>query len=226
MGVFESADKGTVFLDEIGDLPLEMQVHLLRVLQEMQVKRVGGARAIPVDVRIIAATNRDLLEMVREKTFREDLYYRLNVVPIQIPPLRERTGDIRPLVQAFLADMNKKYRLQKSFTAASLDALHRYGWPGNVRELKNVVEQAVILSSGNHILPADLPIACQRKAREAEPREEELVDLKLAVAKFEYEHICRAYQKYGNVRAAAASLGMDGATLVRKRQKYERLLQK
>ena len=97
-GVFESADKGTVFLDEVGDLPLDMQVHLLRILQEMQVTRVGGVKPIKVDVRVIAATNRDLLEMVRAKTFREDLYYRLNVVPIQIPPLRERTGDIQPLV--------------------------------------------------------------------------------------------------------------------------------
>ena len=99
-----------MFLDEVGDLPLDMQVHLLRILQEMQVTRVGGVKPIKVDVRVIAATNRDLLEMVRAKTFREDLYYRLNVVPIQIPPLRERTGDIQPLVQLFLQQMNKKYR--------------------------------------------------------------------------------------------------------------------
>lgn len=161
MGVFESADKGTVFLDEVGDLPLEMQVHLLRVLQEMQVRRVGGVRSISVDVRIIAATNRNLLDMVHEKTFREDLYYRLNVVPIEIPPLRERKRDIRPLVESFLKDMNKKYRYQKRFADAAMEILYSYVWPGNVRELKNVVEQAVILSAGDEIQPSELPIACR-----------------------------------------------------------------
>lgn len=222
MGVFESADKGTVFLDEVGDLPLEMQVHLLRVLQEMQVKRIGGARSIPVDVRIIAATNRNLTDMVREKTFREDLYYRLNVVPISIPPLWERRGDILPLIQAFLAEMNKKYRYHKTFTPAALDILQGYHWPGNVRELKNVVEQAVIMSTQEQIQPADLPIASRR----TEEALEEGLPLKLAVARLEYDHISRAYAQFGNVRAAAASLGMDSSTFVRKRRKYEESLQK
>lgn len=222
MGVFESANKGTVFLDEIGDLPLDMQVHLLRVLQERQVKRVGGIRSISVDVRIIAATNRDLLEMVHNKTFREDLYYRLNVVPIHIPPLRERRGDIQPLVQTFLDDINKKYRFQKSFTDSAIEVMNRYTWPGNVRELKNVVEQAVILSSGDFILPTDLPISSRIAACE----EGKTMNLRLAVAAFEYEHICAAYKKYQNVRAAAASLDMDDATFVRKRKKYKEMLQK
>lgn len=226
MGVFESADQGTVFLDEVGDLPLEMQVHLLRVLQEMQVRRVGGVRSISVDVRIIAATNRNLLDMVHEKTFREDLYYRLNVVPIVIPPLRERKGDIRPLVAAFLKDMNKKYRYQKRFSEAAMDVLYDYNWPGNVRELKNVVEQAVILSSGGEIRPADLPIACRVEGEGTGGEEPGHVNLKREVARFEYEYICRAYKKYGNVRAAAASLGMNDATFVRKRHKFEELLQK
>ena len=226
MGVFESADQGTVFLDEVGDLPLEMQVHLLRVLQEMQVRRVGGVRSISVDVRIIAATNRDLLDMVREKTFREDLYYRLNVVPIVIPPLRERKRDIRPLVEAFLKDMNKKYRYQKRFSDAAMDVLYDYNWPGNVRELKNVVEQAVILSSGDEIQTPDLPIACRFEGEGANGEEAGHVNLKREVARFEYEYICRAYEKYGNVRAAAASLGMNDATFVRKRHKFEELLQK
>ena len=226
MGVFESADKGTVFLDEVGDLPLEMQVHLLRVLQEMQVRRVGGVRSISVDVRIIAATNRNLLDMVHEKTFREDLYYRLNVVPIEIPPLRERKRDIRPLVESFLKDMNKKYRYQKRFADAAMEILHSYAWPGNVRELKNVVEQAVILSAGDEIQPSELPIACRFEGESHGGDETGRVNLKLEVARFEYEYICRAYEKYGTVRAAAASLGMDSATFVRKRRKFEELLQK
>ena len=226
MGVFESADKGTVFLDEVGDLPLEMQVHLLRVLQEMQVRRVGGVRSISVDVRIIAATNRNLLDMVHEKTFREDLYYRLNVVPIEIPPLRERKRDIRPLVESFLKDMNKKYRYQKRFADAAMEILYSYVWPGNVRELKNVVEQAVILSAGDEIQPSELPIACRFEGESHGGDETGRVNLKLEVARFEYEYICRAYEKHGTVRAAAASLGMDSATFVRKRRKFEELLQK
>lgn len=235
-GVFESADKGTVFLDEVGDLPLEMQVHLLRILQEMQVTRVGGVRSIPVDVRIIAATNRNLLEMVRAKTFREDLYYRLNVVPIVIPPLRERPGDLAPLVQAFLQEMNKKYREQKYFSSAAMDALYSYAWPGNVRELKNVVEQAVILSAQDKIQPLDLPIpsvhrgdrgeeASDRVGEALERAGGERINLKLELARLEYDYICQAYAKYGSVRAAAASLGMDNSTFVRKRQKYQELLQ-
>lgn len=225
MGVFESANKGTVFLDEIGDLPLEMQVHLLRVLQEMKVKRVGGVRSIPVDVRIIAATNRDLLEMVREKTFREDLYYRLRVVPICIPPLRQRKADICPLVHTFLDDMNRKYCLHKTFSAPAIETMRRYHWPGNVRELKNVVEQAVILSNGDSILSSDLPI--QTKSNGGVRKEEGApIDLKRMVAKLEYHYIVKAYETYGNVRAAAASLGMDGGTFVRKRKKYEQMLQK
>ena len=227
MGVFESADNGTVFLDEIGDLPLEMQVHLLRVLQEMQITRVGGTRSIPVNVRIIAATNRDLLDMVHKKTFREDLYYRLNVIPIEIPPLRERPGDVVPLVQTFLRETNKKYRFQKVFSPAALQAMQHYNWPGNVRELKNVVEQAVILSDKNDILPSDLPIACCFSGeRNHAPQPSGAFSLKREVARFEYQYICQAYEQYKNVRDAAASLGMDGATFVRKRKKYEQMLQK
>ena len=222
-GVFESADKGTVFLDEIGELPLNMQVHLLRILQNMEITRVGGVRSIPVDVRIIAATNRDLQQMVQEKTFREDLYYRLNVVPITVPPLRERKRDIEPLVLSFLRELNKKYRDQKYFTHGAMEALNSYSWPGNVRELKNVVEQAVILSPQNEIYPVDLPIYSKLEPREAERADsaEGVEDLKTELARVEYGHICRAYAKHGSVRAAAASLGMNDSTFVRKRQKYK-----
>lgn len=226
-GVFESADKGTVFLDEIGELPLNMQVHLLRILQNMEITRVGGVRSIPVDVRIIAATNRDLQQMVQEKTFREDLYYRLNVVPITVPPLRERKQDIAPLVLSFLRELNKKYRDQKYFTHAAMEALNSYSWPGNVRELKNVVEQAVILSPQNEIYPVDLPIYSKLEPREVERADsmEGGEDLKTELARVEYGHICRAYAKHGSVRAAAASLGMNDSTFVRKRQKYKQMFE-
>lgn len=225
-GYFEIADGSTIFLDEVGELPLSMQTRLLRVLQDNEIVRVGSSQPRKVDVRIIAATNRNLLDMVHEKTFREDLYYRLNVVPIEIPPLRERKRDIRPLVESFLKDMNKKYRYQKRFADAAMEILYSYVWPGNVRELKNVVEQAVILSAGDEIQPSELPIACRFEGESHGGDETGRVNLKLEVARFEYEYICRAYEKYGTVRAAAASLGMDSATFVRKRRKFEELLQK
>lgn len=222
-GIFESADKGTVFLDEIGELPLEAQVHLLRILEDMKVKRVGGVRDIPVDVRIIAATNRNLAEMVKEKKFREDLYYRLNVIPITIPPLRERKDDIIPLAENFLAEINKKYCYRKRLTSAAVDVLLKYSWPGNVRELKNVVEQAVILSVQDEIYPTDLPIHKVDPTELAVGPDQDLgvINLKEKLARMEYEYICRAYGKHGTIRAAADSLCMDDATFVRKRKKYE-----
>lgn len=226
MGAFELADKGTIFLDEIGELPLDMQVKLLRVLQERQIQRVGGTRSIPVDIRVIAATNRDLSEMVRSKAFREDLFYRLNVVPITIPPLRERPGDVLPFLHCFLEELNKKYGFHKEFSTSALQAMERYPWPGNVRELKNVIERVVILSDSNLILASDLPFS----TREAAPAQvgdlSKPVDLRYETAKFEYEYIQKAYEKYGNVRSAAASLGMDSSTFVRKRRKYQDLLRK
>lgn len=224
MGIFELAHKGTIFLDEIGELPLDMQVKLLRVLQERTIQRVGGERSIPIDVRVIAATNRDLGVMVKEHTFREDLFYRLNVVPITIPPLRERRGDILPFVSTFLGELNKKYGFQKQFAPSAIQAMEEYSWPGNVRELKNVVERVVILSGGDLIRASDLPFQPQWDARPALGGEP--VDLKLEVARFEYHYIQQAYEAHGNVRAAAASLGMDSSTFVRKRRRCQQLLQK
>ena len=225
-GYFETAKGGTLFLDEIGNMPPEMQTLLLRVLQERVYCPVGSRKELEADVRILSATNEDMERAIREGRFREDLYYRLNVVPIEIPPLRERKRDIRPLVESFLKDMNKKYRYQKRFADAAMEILYSYVWPGNVRELKNVVEQAVILSAGDEIQPSELPIACRFEGESHGGDETGRVNLKLEVARFEYEYICRAYEKYGTVRAAAASLGMDSATFVRKRRKFEELLQK
>ena len=149
IGRFEAAHCSTVFLDEIGELPLEMQVKLLRVLQEKTVERLGGIHSIKVDVRIIAATNRDLEAAVANNTFREDLYYRLNVFPIQIPPLRERLEDIPRLVATFVKEFSDAFdKPVESISDESLDALQRYSWPGNVRELRNVIERSMIVAKG------------------------------------------------------------------------------
>jgi transcriptional regulator with PAS, ATPase and Fis domain len=148
-GKFELADKGTLFLDEIGDVPAPIQVKLLRVLQEREFERLGGTKTLKVDVRMIAATNRDLRAALEEGTFREDLYYRLNVVPIDIPPLREHKEDIPDLVNHFLARFAaESEKPLEGITRAALDALGEYHWPGNVRQLENVVERAVALTSG------------------------------------------------------------------------------
>ncbi|MCG5056012.1 MAG: sigma-54 dependent transcriptional regulator [Myxococcales bacterium] len=161
-GRFELAHEGTLFLDEIGEIPVEMQVKLLRVLQESEFERVGGIKTIKVDVRVVAATNRDLQAELLTGSFREDLYYRLNVVPIQLPPLRERTEDIPALVDHFVAKFND--RLKKRFVGVEPEAVERlvaYGWPGNIRELENVIERTMLFSEGPLIRLADLPAELQ-----------------------------------------------------------------
>jgi two-component system NtrC family response regulator len=158
-GRFEIADGGTIFLDEVGDIPQSIQVKLLRVLQEHQFERVGGTEKIEVDVRIIAATNKNLDEKIKDGTFREDLYYRLNVVSVKIPPLRERKEDILPMIESFIdkySKENNKVKLDISKEAA--DVLMKYNYPGNVRELENIIERAVVLTRGNVITLNDLPI--------------------------------------------------------------------
>jgi DNA-binding NtrC family response regulator len=157
-GRFELADQGTLFLDEIGDIPVEMQLKLLRVLQESEFERVGGIKTIKVDVRLVAATNRDLAREVQAASFREDLFYRLNVVPIHLPPLRERTGDIPLLAEHFIARFNE--RLKKQVTGIEPEALERlvaHPWPGNIRELENVLERTILFSEGSTIRASDLP---------------------------------------------------------------------
>ncbi|KOA20362.1 transcriptional regulatory protein ZraR [Clostridium homopropionicum DSM 5847] len=227
MGLFEVADGGTMFLDEVGELPLNVQVKLLRVLQESEIERVGGVKPIKVDVRIIAATNRDLEEMIVAKTFRSDLFYRLNVVPLTIPSLRERREDIIPLVQYYLSKLNSKYKLKKSFSAEAIKAMYNYNWPGNVRELKNMVERVVVMSSCDKILKSDLPISNHVNAIETSINCGEICNLKDAVEKVEAELITKAFNKAGNVREAAKILGIDAATFVRKRKRYidKKLLQ-
>jgi two-component system, NtrC family, response regulator AtoC len=156
-GRFELANGGTLFLDEVGDLPMEVQIKLLRTLQEREFERVGGTETLKVDVRVVSATNRNLEQMISEGKFREDLYYRLNVFPIHLPPLRDRVGDIPRLVDHFVAKFSRLAgKGVRGFTAEALAMLQSYGWPGNVRELENVVERAIIVAKGPEVSPSDL----------------------------------------------------------------------
>jgi DNA-binding NtrC family response regulator len=157
-GRFEMADRGTLFLDEVGELPLALQTKFLRVLEERRFERVGGQKSIEVDVRVVAATNRDLVEMVKRGTFREDLYYRLSVIHIEVPPLRERLDDVPLLAEHFLARYKQQAaRRITGFSREAIDAMTRYAWPGNVRELRNAVERAIVLGDRDLIMPQDLP---------------------------------------------------------------------
>jgi two-component system response regulator GlrR len=156
-GLFEEAHRGTLFLDEIGELPLPLQVKFLRVLQDGEFKRIGSTRPIKVDVRVIAATNKDLIQAIAEKAFREDLFYRLNVIPVNIPPLRERKEDIPLLINHFLTDFNKELgKKVDGFSPAAIQKMMTYQWPGNIRELKNKVKQAMVLTRNNVITAEDL----------------------------------------------------------------------
>ena len=150
-GLFEVAQSGTIFLDEISELPLNMQVKLLRVIQEREITPVGGVKPIPIDVRIVSATNRDLQDLVRQDKFREDLYYRLNVVPITVPPLRDRPEDILPLIQSNLHKYNENLREHKVLSSEALTVLLKYPWPGNVRELQNIIERLIITTNDDVI---------------------------------------------------------------------------
>ncbi len=169
VGLFEAAEHGSVFLDEVGELPLTLQAKLLKFLDSKIVRRVGGSRDIPVDVRILAATNRDLAGEVREGRFREDLYYRLNVVPIEIPPLRERAGDPVMLARLFVERVGRKLGKSVRLNAQAERDLSKYAWPGNVRELMNVVERAVLLAKSEELGPAELAIPKQRERVAGEP---------------------------------------------------------
>jgi len=216
LGRFHAANGGTLFLDEIGDLPIELQPKLLRVLQEQQVQRVGSNRNIAVDVRIIAATNLDLLKMVGEKRFRADLYYRLNVFPIQLPPLRERKEDIPLLVRHFVEHYGKRFGKQITFIPDNLlKILSRHHWPGNIRELQNFVERAVITSRGDTLTPRTIEI----EGLEADAGEETPSTLAAA----ERAHIERVLIATNWVISgrdgAAARLGLPRTTLISRMQK-------
>ncbi len=213
-GRFEMAHKGTLFLDEIGDISLKTQVDLLRVLQQRVLQRLGGEEVVEVDVRILAATNRDLKRAIREDRFREDLYYRLNVIAIQVPPLRERKEDIPLLADAFIGkyclEMNKE---KTRIGDPALKLLMDYDWPGNVRELENIIERALVIGQSDEISPDDLPFSRKELGPEAFPK-----SLKM----MEKIHIQRILDATGwNISQAARQLGIDRQTLYNKIEKYE-----
>jgi len=216
-GRLEAADGGTVFLDEIADLSVGLQAKLLRFLQERRFERVGGGSTIEVDARIIAATNRNLEQEVADGRFRDDLYYRLNVIALLVPALRERPEDILPVAERFLeaaALRNRRPGLRLSAEAAT--ALHNYRWPGNVRELRNAIERAAVLSRGESITQEDLPDSIFRTQAAARPAPEASVSLE----EVEREHILRVLTDAVTLEEAADTLGISVATLWRKRKRY------
>jgi two-component system response regulator AtoC len=207
-GLLELADGGSVFLDEIGEMSLVLQAKLLRFLEEKAFRRVGGTRDVRVDVRIIAATNRDLKAMVRERAFREDLYYRLRVLPVELPPLRERTGDLPLLLRLFLEQYRAEFRKTVAGASpAAVDALHRHSWPGNVRELKNAVERAVLLADGPMLDVADFPALAAPADGDGGVR---LPADGLSFERVERDLVAAALERAdGNKSRAARLLGMD-----------------
>ena len=226
-GYFEIANNGVLFLDEIGELPLEMQAKLLRVIQDGEFYRVGGISPVKTNVRIISATNRDLEKMVEEGKFRRDLYYRLNVVPIIIPRLSERREDIPGLVEHFLRKYGDKFGITKSISPWAMDFLKEQPWEGNIRELENVIQRMIISSRGKEITLADV-IAEIKGTGEgdegftlaAEETEEPEIDLEAAVGEYERGLIRYALEKYGSTRKAAKAVGISQTQLVRKKKKY------
>jgi DNA-binding NtrC family response regulator len=224
-GRFELANLGTVFLDEIGEMSPKLQVKLLRFLQERKFERVGGSRTIEVDVRVLAATNKDLEKEVLDGKFREDLFYRLNVIPIRVPPLRDRAGDVLILATHFLRQHCEKKDISlKTISRGVLEALQNYEWPGNVRELENVIERLVILVDGDEIQLEDLPARmCKQPINDSRvPVEigEGGIDLKKILDNLENQLIMQALEKAGGVKGKAASLlGLNRTTLIEKMKK-------
>jgi two-component system, NtrC family, response regulator HydG len=218
-GLFEEAHGGTFFLDEIGDMPLSLQVKFLRVLQEGEIRRVGSNQATSVDVRVLAATNRDLGQLMQQGQFREDLYYRLNVIPLALPPLRERREDIPALAEHFLRRFGDKQHRPLSLTANAVERLLRYPWPGNVRELENAMERTAILARNDLIGPDELPphIASGTPLGPAPvlPREQTLAEV-------EKSHILQTLERCGwNHSQAAEALGIGRTSLWRKLKEYQ-----
>ncbi len=223
IGRFELANGGSVFLDEVGEIPLEVQPKLLRVLQEREFERLGGSKTFRTDARLIAATNRDLEAMAGEQTFRSDLYYRLNVFPIRVPPLRERADDIPLLVRHFVQQFGRRMgKTIETIPSETMDALVRYHWPGNIRELQNVIERAVILTPGS-VLNVAVGELTSRPTSSPAPGTGAQKDMQSVLDETERRHIIQALEAADWVIAgpngAAARLGMKRSTLHARMQK-------
>lgn len=233
IGLIEQADGGTLFLDEINSMPLSVQGKLLRVLENKTVRRIGSTVEKSVNFRLLSATNENLDELVQKKMFRQDLYYRCNVVPLHVPPLKERKLDIRPLCQAFLQRYQQKYGTAKTFSTRVLEQLEEAEWPGNVRELKNFIERAVLLTDPaiSHIEEIPAPLWDRRNhlgppfslvsalQNEGGKLENDGLTLKEQTAAFEQRVIAQTIKKYGSISQAAVKLGVDRSTLIRKMKK-------
>jgi transcriptional regulator with PAS, ATPase and Fis domain len=219
-GLFEEAERGSVFLDEVGNIPPSIQVKLLRVLQEKEIRRLGGTENIKVDVRLIAATNSDLYEGVRKHQFRDDLYYRLNVVHISLPPLKDRAKDISLLADHFLNKYSQEYDVsKKGLSREALQLLMDYHWPGNVRELENCIERAVTLGRHDTIMPQDLPTHLGSTTAD-NSRALELPE-NLTLKELEIAYIRKILKKTGGNKAKAASiLGINRRTIYRLAKQY------
>jgi transcriptional regulator with PAS, ATPase and Fis domain len=222
-GLFELADDGIIFLDEIGEIPLNCQVKLLKVLEDFECMRVGGTHPIKLNVRVITATNKNLGKMVKEGKFREDLFYRINVVPIRIPPLRERREDIFPLAWHFLRNYNKNFNQSKTLSPEIIQSMESYQGPGNVRELQHVIERMVIITDGDILQPQHLPSNVYNRKWD----DGDMIQVKGVMSFYqaremlEKKLLAHAISAKGTTREAARLLGIDHSTVVRKLNKYK-----
>jgi PAS domain S-box-containing protein len=221
-GFFEVAEGGTLFLDEIGELPLHLQVKLLSILEDKEVIRLGGTKPRPINVRIIAASNRDLKDLVEERKFRRDLFFRLDIIPIRIPPLRKRKDDIFPLISCFLSKFNQIHGKKTRILGDALDLLILYSYPGNIRELQNIIERLVVISDSDIIGVRDLPnYVLEKKPEAGLPAELDMdMNLNRLLKSIEARFIEDSIRKYGTTYRAAKHLGMSQSTVVRKMQRY------
>lgn len=220
-GMFELADTGIILLDEIGDMPLALQAKLLRVLQQKELMRIGGSKPVKLDIRVVASTNKDLQEEVRKGRFREDLFYRLNVVPIELKPLRERKEDIAVLADAFCTYFCKKYNKEMHISDGGIRQMQEYAWPGNIRELENMIERIIVTNpsksviSRNHVFTALNPNGLHLRRKTLDKG-----TLKEQIAHYEKNIVLQAVEQEGSIRKAAKYLGVDHSTLVKKIRSY------